>query len=375
MARFDRYIVNQLLVLFAFFSLILVSIYWINRAVILFDQLIANGHSAMVFLEFTSLSLPNLIRIVLPVAGVVAVIWGVNRLSGDSELVIARATGFSPWRLARPALYFGLVLTILLSGLSHWLVPVAEAELSRREAEISRDLTARFLREGEFLHPARDMTFFVTEIEPETGLMKDIMLTDRSSEEREITYTARRAILMRTDGNAQIIMLDGMAQAFNYQTNALSLTTFEDLVYDISDSLTRRRAPRTRPTELTTPELLWDEELQRQIKWESEEAAMIINARISEALLAPVAILVAFASLSIGNFSRFGLWRQIALGVGLIILLKSFDNSVIAAARKSPETWPQLYAPTLLGLALAAVLLWIASNPGRLRRRRRKGAE
>ena len=48
----------------------------------LFDQLIADGQSAWVFLEFTALTLPNVIRLVLPVAqqdGVDAVRAGVGR--------------------------------------------------------------------------------------------------------------------------------------------------------------------------------------------------------------------------------------------------------------------------------------------------------
>ena len=41
MARFDRYLLSQLMVVFGFFSLVLVMVYWINRAVVLFDRLIA----------------------------------------------------------------------------------------------------------------------------------------------------------------------------------------------------------------------------------------------------------------------------------------------------------------------------------------------
>ena len=62
---------SQLLMLFGFFALILVSVYWVNRAVLLFDQLIADGQSAWVFLEFTALTLPNVIRLVLPMAAFV----------------------------------------------------------------------------------------------------------------------------------------------------------------------------------------------------------------------------------------------------------------------------------------------------------------
>ncbi|MEE3316364.1 MAG: LPS export ABC transporter permease LptF, partial [Pseudomonadota bacterium] len=40
MPKFDRYLLSQLTVLFGFFALVLVSVYWVNRAVRLFDRLI-----------------------------------------------------------------------------------------------------------------------------------------------------------------------------------------------------------------------------------------------------------------------------------------------------------------------------------------------
>ena len=49
MSHINNYILKQLLTLFGFFALVLVLIYWINRAVRLFDELIANGQSAIVF--------------------------------------------------------------------------------------------------------------------------------------------------------------------------------------------------------------------------------------------------------------------------------------------------------------------------------------
>ncbi|MEL7152762.1 MAG: LptF/LptG family permease, partial [Pseudomonadota bacterium] len=68
MARFDRYMLSQLLWLFGFFALVLVAMFWISRAVELFDRLIADGQSALVFLEFTALGLPRIVVLVLPLA-------------------------------------------------------------------------------------------------------------------------------------------------------------------------------------------------------------------------------------------------------------------------------------------------------------------
>ena len=53
--KFDRYILSQLMVMFGFFALVLVSVYWVNNTVKVFDRLISDGHSAAVVLEFTLL--------------------------------------------------------------------------------------------------------------------------------------------------------------------------------------------------------------------------------------------------------------------------------------------------------------------------------
>ena len=60
MSKINTYVLKQLITLFGFFALVMVLVYWVNRAVRLFDELIANGQSMTVFLEFTSLTLPSM---------------------------------------------------------------------------------------------------------------------------------------------------------------------------------------------------------------------------------------------------------------------------------------------------------------------------
>ena len=58
MSRIDRYILKMMLIFFGFFALVLVAVYWVNRAVSLFETLIGDGQTALVVLEFTLLTLP-----------------------------------------------------------------------------------------------------------------------------------------------------------------------------------------------------------------------------------------------------------------------------------------------------------------------------
>ena len=107
MGTFDRYVTGRLLMHFGFFALVLVAVYWVNRAIGLFDRLIAGGSNLTVFLEFTALALPNVVAVVLPVAALVATLYTVNRLAADRELVVAQTAGIGPWRLLRPVAAFG----------------------------------------------------------------------------------------------------------------------------------------------------------------------------------------------------------------------------------------------------------------------------
>ena len=93
MGRFDKYVLHQLLLLFGLFSLILVLVFWVNKAVILLDALMGDGQSITTFLKITTLGLPMIIADVLPVTGFIAVVFAINRMSTESELVVVQASG------------------------------------------------------------------------------------------------------------------------------------------------------------------------------------------------------------------------------------------------------------------------------------------
>ena len=374
MGKFDKYILSQLLVLFGFFSLVLVLVYWVNRAVILFDQLIANGHSAMVFLEFTVLSLPAVIAIVLPMAAFAAVVYCINRLSAESELVVVQATGYSPWRLARPVLAFGLIVAVLVSILANVLVPASSGQMAQRRAEIQSDMAARLLREGTFLHPAPGITFYIGEITPE-GELRNVFLADNRAAASRTNYSAARAFLVNGEDGPKLVMLDGMSQELRRDNNRLFTTTFTDFVFDLSGLAQGLRPGRVAPQQMSTARLLRPTpEVLEQTRTSRAALLQRGHARIALATLSIVAVMTGFATLLIGGFSRFGLWRQILAAVVILIVLKSLDNYMNGLARNDEALWPLVYLSSAVGLVLAGAMLWLSARPALFIRRRRAGA-
>ncbi len=361
--RFDRYLLSQLLALFGFFSLVLVAVYWINRAVLLFDQLVGDGQSALVFLEFSLLTLPNVIRLVLPIAAFAASVYVANRLMAESELVVMQATGFSAFRLARPVLWFGLIVAVMMLILMHVLVPASRATLASRSAEISANVTAKFLNDGQFMHPAAGITLYIREITA-NGELRDMFLADDRAAANSVTYTAARALLVRGDTGPKLIMFDGMAQTITRDQGRLSVTRFADFTYDLGALI--RIGDNTGRTldELSTPDLL---RANPSVITETGEsrAAFLYEAhnRFAAPFLALGAALIGFASLLLGGFSRFGLWRQIIFAVVMLILVQMLNTAAASAALRSDGRWALAYVAPAFGISLGVYLLWYSQRP------------
>lgn len=369
MSRFDRYLLSQLMVLFGFFALVLVSVYWVNRAVVLFDRLIADGQTVFVFFEFTALSLPNVIKLILPIASFAAATYVTNRLMSESELTVMQATGFSPWRLARPVLTFGLIVGGMMAMLSLLLVPSSLAQLEQREREIAENATARLLTEGTFLHPDKNVTFYIRDITAE-GVLKDVFLSDRSNPEQSITYTAEEAYLVKDESGPKLIMVDGLAQVHVNEDGRLFTTNFGDFTYDISAFL-QHSSSQTRALErVPTLELIRSgDTVADQLGLEPGWIAAELHGRVTQILICIVGALIGFSTLLVGGYSRLGAWPQIVLAFALLVLVEALRNGVADPVRDGSSPWPLMYLPAVIGLGGIYLMLFNAAHPLHLRRR------
>jgi len=365
--RLDRYILAQLLWVFGFFSLVLISVYWVNKAVGLFDQLISDGQPMSVFLEFTALSLPMLIRTVLPISAFVAATYVTYGLIRSNEVAVAQAAGISPLRLARPVIAFGLIVTAFLIVLMHFIVPEARSQLARRQAEVAQNITASLLQDGIFQHPAEGITFFITEITPE-GSMRGIYLSDARSQLQRIDYTARTALIVPEASGPKLVMIDGQAQIHDRRTGRLSVTGFADFTYDLSSMAGpagRGRSVQELPTaELLAPtQALLDETRasRAQVRFE-------LVSRFVDGFAAVAAAMIGFAALIAGGFSRLGLWREVLMAVVLMAVVQSLANALTGPSMRSESlAWLGL-VPLALAGSLAMGLIAFASRRRRVAR-------
>ena len=100
----ERYILKIAFGAFLSCLLALTAVIWITQALKQLDLLTGKGQTILMFLTVTGLSLPTLVTVISPVALFIATIYTLNKLNGDSELIVMSAAGMPPQRLLRPFL-------------------------------------------------------------------------------------------------------------------------------------------------------------------------------------------------------------------------------------------------------------------------------
>src|SRR3712207_1928378 len=125
MTLLERYILKNTFNAFAACLVALTGVIWITQALRELDLLTGKGQTLLIFLTVTGLSLPALISVIAPVALFLATIYTLNKLNGDSELIVMSAGGMPPQRLLRPFMALASFVCVVVAIISIYLMPAS----------------------------------------------------------------------------------------------------------------------------------------------------------------------------------------------------------------------------------------------------------
>ncbi|ACO47360.1 LptF/LptG family permease [Deinococcus deserti] len=139
MKRFERYVLAEILPLLvgALASVIVLFVLAALQEVI--APLLAKGARPLLVARVLALNVPEAAARALPIALMFATLLGLSRLSSDSELKAALASGIPARRLYRPVLLLGLGVTVLAFLIGEGLLPRTKIEERKVKQEIVFD--------------------------------------------------------------------------------------------------------------------------------------------------------------------------------------------------------------------------------------------
>ena len=367
--KLDIYILRQLSIIFLFFLFVFTLIFWINRAINLFDQLISDGHSSSIILQFVLLNLPSTTTLVFPLACFAAVIFVTNRLKNDSELTVLQSAGLSPWRMNKPYFIFGIISMIILAFFTTFIVPTTAKIIDEIQIEFDSSVSARLLKDGKFIHPFKGVTFYIKEIKSD-GTLVNVFLHDKRNKNEFITYTATRAFLAKDDNKTVLYMENGLIQTIGTLNKELSTTEFKSIAIDLSDAISQRENNTTHLSQVSTWLLIKDrQQVAIETKASKELIGLELHNRLHRPIFCFVAAILGFSTLLMGNDSKFGFGRQITLAVSIIVVIKITESYTTKLSLQNSLLWPLIYFPSLIGIISSILFLNFSASKYRLKYR------
>lgn len=303
--QIDRYIFRQSLAALVAVTAGLVALIWLTQSLRFVELVVNRGLSLRVFLQLSSLQIPYFVAVILPITTFVVVQFVYQRLSGDRELTVMRASGLSPWAIARPALAVATVAALLGYTLNLWVVPQAYSAFRQYQFEIRNRVAAFLLQEGVFTTVSDDLTVYIRARDAD-GQLRGILIEDGRQSNNPATILAERGQLVNGPGGApRVLLINGSRQEIDRRTGRLNVLTFAENAIDLATT-SHGETQRFRDiNEMTLPELLHpapgvlpDRDLPKLV--------VEANRRLCAPLSAITYTLVALVAGLMGTFRRHG---------------------------------------------------------------------
>lgn len=364
---FDRYIIKNLAVATLFIALTLAAIILMTQSLRFLELIINAGASSGAFWALSFLALPRFLEIILPIAVMISSLFLYNRMMGDSEIVVMRNAGHSPFLMARPALMVGLMMALILLFLTMWLAPVSLSKMQKMRQVVKAQYSTLIFQAGVFNTIGEHLTVFVDK-RNNKGELEGLLIHDsRPENPAPVTVMAKRGVVVATDEGQQVLVFEGSRQDFNKKTGALNRLDFSRYSIDLPES----GAVRSRwkePDERTISELInYDRSDKRDVK-NQDDFFVELHRRISSIFLPLNYIAVVLACLLLGEANRRGQLKRVVSAVALVILIQGLYLSVTSYAFKNSTGIALLYLVAFVPMGVGLFLLSSSSEIMRYKR-------
>jgi lipopolysaccharide export system permease protein len=354
MSGLDRYILRQCLSVMLFVTGALTAAVWLAQSLRLVDLIVNRGLSAEVFLYLAMLIIPKFLDIVLPIGAFIAVLFVFNRLITESELVVMRAAGMSPFSLAKPVLELGAIAWVFLMALSLYFLPASNRQFKDLQFEIRNRFVSSLLQEGAFTTLSDKLTIYIG-ARNDRGEVIGLMIDDERDPKHPVTLLAQRGAFADSGGASRIIMVNGDRQQYDRDTGKLSVLTFDRYVLDLD---MMRDAPEARSREAQERylgELFFPPE---DLDPGTRDAYFVEgNERLTVPLTAFSFAIIPLACLLPGEFNRRGQLKRVLMAIGCALTFQAVDLAIKNLEGRFAVAIPISYVVDLLPLAVGLGIL------------------
>ena len=312
--------------------------------------------------------LPGILVITLPFSLLIGSLIALNRLSADNEIIAARATGISLWKLAQPLLLCGALGSILSAYLTIQIIPHLVATAKSLRTELLLTILAAPIKEQTFNTQFANHLVYTREIDKTTGEWIGVFILRQVSPEQSIVLTAQRGRLRITQSYPlalEIELSDGLLLASSTtEPEKQTLTSFHQQKIKLSADNPALAQAMERAQ--TAQELSLSQLAQQTQKAQSPQERRQAHVEWHKRLSLPLACLIlTLLAIPLGLKSSRQAGRAVAFTIGFIIAVLYYLTLLAGQNLALSGSLPPglgVWLPNLIGAGFAAAQAFSSSG-------------
>ena len=365
MTLFSRYVFRQVTNAFVIILVTLTTIVWLATALKQLDLLVSQGQGFTLFLKMTFLSLPSLMALIAPNAMLMASLYTLDRLNGDSELIVMTAAGAPIWRIGAPFVLLAAMVCVVILISNLYVMPASMRALRALITQVRADVISQVLQPGRFSSTEPGLTFHIRDRSP-TGDLLGLLVHDERDDQQVNSYLATRGRIISNDDGAFLVMFDGHVHRYEPKTpdKGVQIVHFDQYVLNISalspqEDTSKELLPRERYlSELLNPDpgLLMQKGAAGQLRNE-------LHDRFATPFYPMVFAFLAIAILGHARTTRESRWAQILMAAGIAVGLRVSGFIGANLVTLSAAATPLVYLIPIGAIIIAALVAHVRMSP------------
>jgi lipopolysaccharide export system permease protein len=365
MSLFSRYVFRQVANAFVIILVTLTTIVWLATALKQLDLIVSQGQGFVLFLKMTFLTLPSLMALIAPNAMLMASLYTLDRMNGDSELIVMTAAGAPIWRIGAPFVLLASMVCVVILICNLWVMPASMRALRALITQVRTDVISQVLQPGRFSSTEPGLTFHIRDRSP-TGDLLGLLVHDERDDKQLMSYLADRGRIISNDDGAYLVMFDGHVHRYETKSpdQGVQIVAFDQYVLNISDLNPKDTGSKElRPRERYLGELLNPDPKLLKAKGAVGQLRTELHDRFSTPFYPLLFAFLAVAILGHARTTRESRWAQILMAAGIAVGLRVSGLTASNLVTLSAGATPLVYVIPIAAIIVAALAAHVRMSP------------
>jgi len=224
MRIFDRYLIKNISHSYIFISLVFIGLYFIIDLFSSLSDILESKPSFLIIIQYYLYSMPLIILRVSPLALLISTLYTFGELNKNNEIISVRASGLSILRVAAPAVFFALFISIFTFFIQEKTLLYSQRKVEEIKERFLNKQTDTKIEEKNIAFTSGNMIIFSETFSPSQKTLKNVMIFQEDKNQTIFKKIICKKIMFKDNAwigkNVSEYNIDAQGELLNIPVNS-----------------------------------------------------------------------------------------------------------------------------------------------------------